>query len=308
MQHGDRTLTQALSRAALAGKVDVVRALLEAGAELYELSAIRTTSAVHSSLRGPNPELALLLLDHPCEGTYQGSLSRVGFLLSVKDEQGCTPLHLAASAGASDVVREMLELGASVDAVDVLGRTPLHMAARYGRVDVMDVLLEHGADAALVHEGLWVGTRPDAQRELGDCMFVRRSIAKSLQKRQGHGSKHGEDMGDEKSHLGEKTTRSYGSKEGISLSNKASFDALTLPPAFVNRQTRPGPRQASKRGLFGPHLTVPVGHRPNQRAPDSVLFSPQYARWSSMCEQIQEEHRQQKERNAASGIGGGGLY
>ncbi|OIW28155.1 ankyrin [Coniochaeta ligniaria NRRL 30616] len=342
---GDKSLTEALSRAALAGKAGVVRTLLEAGADIYD----GTTSAVHDALRGAEPELALLLLDYPYERAYQGALSsaeetltgeeRVKFLLSVEDKDGCTPLHLAASAGAADVVKEMLELGALVDAADRLGRTPLHMAARYGRVDALDVLLEYGAVAELVHEKLWHGATPKAEKELGDCKFVRQSLTKALMKRQGQLAKDGEDV--ERGDLhpkedivgtddGTKDTKDsnddiWQRNEGVSLAGMNSSSqrrslassagtaifgasivpvSIRRPGAMLSRHQRdPGPSSAGFCASWN-HS----GGRRTRRLPHATMHSPEYDSWRKMCQTLQDEHRRQKERNFASGFGYGGLY
>jgi len=56
------------------------------------------------------------------------------------------PLHLAASEGDVELVKELLEQGLNVNARDMHGLTPLHVAALKGHTEVAKVLLEHGAD------------------------------------------------------------------------------------------------------------------------------------------------------------------
>jgi len=337
LQHGSSSLTEALSKVVLAGKVDAARALLEAGADIYEHSPSGTISAVHDALRGPQPRLALLLLDYPCERAYQGELSlsdatpggeaRVKFLLSVQDEDGCTPLHLAASVGAADVVREMLGLGASVDAKDKLGRTPLHMAARYGRDEAMDVLLEHGADACLVREALWKCATPKVQSGLGDCAFVMRSVAEAGMRRQG--VKGDADIQDGVSSPREQSVKTTGHpREDEKLQRN---EVLPLASASKAPPRRSSASSASTAGygtsiepwstrdsgsLFGRYQAGPTPSRGGfctrlnkgtgrtaGRLPHVSMYSPQYSAWSKMCQTVQEEHRRQKERNVEAGYG-----
>ena len=62
---------------------------------------------------------------------------------------GESPLTVAINAQQSDMVRELLSLGAAVNATsDVAGWGPVHLAARLGRVDLMKALLDHGGDAS----------------------------------------------------------------------------------------------------------------------------------------------------------------
>jgi ankyrin repeat protein len=64
---------------------------------------------------------------------------------------GETPLHLAVAAGHAEVIRLLLESGASLNAPEwVDGQTPLHYASWRGHAECVQVLLEAGAykDAA----------------------------------------------------------------------------------------------------------------------------------------------------------------
>lgn len=100
------------------------------------------------------------------DAARDGNLDRVSFWLdrgvSVhgKDEQGLTPLHVAAaSRGKEDdstaVVEALLAAGADVNAADAGGRTPLHLSAENRLTECWELLLANGADAdATDQEGL----------------------------------------------------------------------------------------------------------------------------------------------------------
>ena len=65
------------------------------------------------------------------------------------DSQGRTPLHVAVSSGKSEVVRLLLERGASASRADACGLTALHRAAWTGSSPLVDLLLSQGAPAGV---------------------------------------------------------------------------------------------------------------------------------------------------------------
>jgi ankyrin repeat protein len=69
----------------------------------------------------------------------------VAALLHGADEDGRTPLHLAAQRSAGGAVRALLDAGAAVDAGDRLRQTPLHLAAASNAVGTAQQLLDAGA-------------------------------------------------------------------------------------------------------------------------------------------------------------------
>lgn len=73
-----------------------------------------------------------------------------------KDENGYTPLHLAAANGRKQITEFLLTTKAKVNSRDNAGSTPLHQvaAAKDQHNDIVELLLVHGADvnAADNHE------------------------------------------------------------------------------------------------------------------------------------------------------------
>jgi 26S proteasome non-ATPase regulatory subunit 10 len=69
--------------------------------------------------------------------------------VNAKDNSGSTPLHQAAAAQGehSDIVEVLLARKANVDAADRQGLTPLHYALLADNPDVAKWLLNHGANA-----------------------------------------------------------------------------------------------------------------------------------------------------------------
>ncbi|XP_047501253.1 transient receptor potential cation channel subfamily A member 1-like [Penaeus chinensis] len=70
-------------------------------------------------------------------------------VLVTTDARGMTPLHCAAMFNHYELVAFILEQGASIDATDRKGRSPLLLAAAHGGWLTIDVLLSHGADVTL---------------------------------------------------------------------------------------------------------------------------------------------------------------
>lgn len=66
--------------------------------------------------------------------------------LSAPDENGWTPLHLAALNGQRPMIELLISLGASPNCRDNIGRSPLHLAAREGHYEAIRCLLDRGAD------------------------------------------------------------------------------------------------------------------------------------------------------------------
>jgi S1-C subfamily serine protease len=62
-------------------------------------------------------------------------------LISSKDIEGQTPLHIAAAIGRTSVVKLLLTKKVQVNAKDGEGRTPLHLAAEKGNTAAAEVLL-----------------------------------------------------------------------------------------------------------------------------------------------------------------------
>lgn len=121
-----------LHMAATYGHVDVVKALLSAGAEIDRSSVWATTPLQCAARSGHAPAVKILLEN--------------GANVNAKDAAGRTIFMIGVYSGSEGVVFLLLEAGASLDGLDKEGRTALHYAAYDGNVSIVKTLLEHGAN------------------------------------------------------------------------------------------------------------------------------------------------------------------
>jgi ankyrin repeat protein len=135
--------------AAEKGHVEVVRVLLEGGANVEGVSYSGYT-ALHLAAGFGHQDVCRLLLDW-------------GAKVDILDGSNSTPLHYAVQmtyypgrennfGGTVEhlsVVKLLLERGANVNANNSFGNTPLHKAAKNGNLSVAKLLFEKGADVSL---------------------------------------------------------------------------------------------------------------------------------------------------------------
>jgi ankyrin repeat protein len=65
--------------------------------------------------------------------------------VEARNDDGCTPLFIAAQQGHLEAVRLLLEAGANPSLVRVDGKPPLSAARSHGHADTVALLLLHGA-------------------------------------------------------------------------------------------------------------------------------------------------------------------
>jgi hypothetical protein len=76
-----------------------------------------------------------------------------GAKIDIRDDLGRTPLHLAAGENKVEILRELLKAGADIEAVSDAGETPLIEAARWGHLEAVRALIAAGADVNRVIDG-----------------------------------------------------------------------------------------------------------------------------------------------------------
>ena len=131
-----------LGAAIYEGHLDIVLLLLEHGADGEECREGRQTGLYVASFCG-QVEIVRALIDRganlnaECEGENE-----------YDKEVMWTPLHVAVSMRELETARVLLEHGADINHLDNSGRTPLHIASRYPHdsEDLVQLLLDHGAN------------------------------------------------------------------------------------------------------------------------------------------------------------------
>ncbi len=69
--------------------------------------------------------------------------------VNARNENGVSPLHIAAEYGTPDKIAALVTAGADVEARNKNGMTPLHIAAGVGTPDTIAALLEAGASGSV---------------------------------------------------------------------------------------------------------------------------------------------------------------
>lgn len=106
-----------LHMAVFFGHIDLVRFLLDAGADIDALSKNgQDLTPLHSALANPHhAKVSLLLIEKGAD-------------ITLAQSEGYTPLHYAAANGTDDVVIHLLAMNANRSAKTKDGKTPLDLA------------------------------------------------------------------------------------------------------------------------------------------------------------------------------------
>ena len=117
--------------ASIHGQTEIVRFLIEKGADIHAGDNENST-ALHNAAAQGHSAVLLLLIDK-------------GARINQCDGNGMTALHFAASYGRPECAKLLLEKGANVNAREINGRTPLFFNARQGSTQIFQLLLDKGA-------------------------------------------------------------------------------------------------------------------------------------------------------------------
>lgn len=127
----------ALIAASICGNNDIIKLLLEKGAEVNAVDKNAFTPLMYSATSG-NAGAVKLLLDKKAD------VDSISLVLE-------TPLFRAAGNGHTEVVKLLLEKGADANAQSQEGSTALMLAADNGHTEIVKLLLEKGARKNIKH-------------------------------------------------------------------------------------------------------------------------------------------------------------
>ena len=111
---------------------NVIEQFVENGADINATSETTGEGIMHEVAANWDKEVAVFLLKR-------------GVDIDLKDKDGRTPLHVAASTNHSEMIEWLVEQGAELEArTNVEKQTPLHHAARYDSILAIQALTEKG--------------------------------------------------------------------------------------------------------------------------------------------------------------------
>ncbi len=122
--------------AAWGGRVEIVRMLIDAGANVNVQDEWGNTP-LHEATSLGRVEIAQMLIDARAN-------------VNVQDNDGGTPLHRAAEFGKTEIAQMLIDAKADLNVQAKNGRTALHGAAELERVEIVRMLIDAGARKAIL--------------------------------------------------------------------------------------------------------------------------------------------------------------
>lgn len=188
-----------LHLAAVGGQLDVCRSLLNLKADITAAD-IHGQTPLHLAAESDHSEVVKLFLRHRPElatlanmegatcahiAAAKGSASVIRELLMFSPggplalnnkANGVCPLHLAAAGGHTEVLKVLLEAGASVTEEDLEGMTAIHLAAKNGHTHILEAL--KGSVSLKIQSSKTGLTALHVAARFGQVDFVREILTK----------------------------------------------------------------------------------------------------------------------------------
>ena len=164
INHIDYKGSTPLNRAVLDGDEELIRFLLENGADVNSTGGYAPLiSAVEYYERHKNNLKILLEYGVDINHIHSDGYTALGIAIDAGNVEGATlllehganpnighlPLTCAAHQGNTELVLLLLKYNASIDLQDAKKRTPLMHATAYGHEETVAILLEHGANTTI---------------------------------------------------------------------------------------------------------------------------------------------------------------
>ena len=146
----------ALHLAVVKGELELVKRLLELGADPNQQADEARTVLPLALVHGCNLQIVDLLLE-------------AGAHLEAPDDNGFRPLHAAAEVGSVPGIRYLLTKDANLQAPTKRGLTPLHIACALGHLEAARELVSQGADPTAPSD---LGTPLEVARREGRDVVV----------------------------------------------------------------------------------------------------------------------------------------
>ena len=134
------------------------------GGEATELLSKNNPNLIDTQ-DGNTGERAIHIVVRERDLSWLAFLVQKGARVDLKDNQGTTPLMLAARIGNVEAARLLIARGAQVNATNKLGETPLIMAVQRRDVAMTRLLLTQGADPAKRDTATGMSARDYAVRD-----------------------------------------------------------------------------------------------------------------------------------------------
>lgn len=146
--------------------IQAVQSLLAAGADLHARDQQNNTVLHTTAQKGYNKAI-LPLIDaglhvdttgyknrtplhgSPCRSALE--LLKAGATVDAVDDDGATPLSLAAASNNTELIKILLDAKANIEARNNQGNTPLLIAAEQGHLNAVKLLLEKGANPIAIN-------------------------------------------------------------------------------------------------------------------------------------------------------------
>ncbi|KNH08280.1 Ankyrin repeat containing protein [Perkinsela sp. CCAP 1560/4] len=110
-----------------------------------DVERIRAFLESSSALNEPDPKTGMTLLHYACHGE-QAKIVELLCMdprqnINAQDNDGWTALHFAADRGSSEIVSNLIKIGANGTIADTFRKTPLHYVAGNGNYSVAQLMV-----------------------------------------------------------------------------------------------------------------------------------------------------------------------